>query len=42
LLGLMPIALALVTVGSVWTAGQRIWIAHQRMAELSPPTTGTV
>jgi phosphatidylglycerophosphate synthase len=34
LLGLMPLAVAIVAVGSVWTAGQRIAIARQRMAEL--------
>jgi len=37
LLGWMPIAVGLVTVGSVWTAGQRILIARDRMAELPPP-----
>ena len=41
LLGLMPLALSLVTAGSLWTAGQRILIARQRMSELSPPPAGT-
>lgn len=34
LLGLMPVAIGIVAVGSLWTTGQRIAIARQRMAEL--------
>jgi CDP-diacylglycerol--glycerol-3-phosphate 3-phosphatidyltransferase len=34
LFGLMPLALAVVALGSAITAGQRIALAHRRMAEL--------
>ncbi len=37
LLGLMPLAIGIVTLGSVWTAGQRIALARTRMAKLMPP-----
>ena len=34
LLGWMPLALAVIAAGSTFTAGQRIWLAHQAMAGL--------
>ena len=34
LFGLMPLALALIALGSTFTAGQRIWLAYQAMSKL--------
>jgi CDP-diacylglycerol--glycerol-3-phosphate 3-phosphatidyltransferase len=42
LLGVLPVALAAVALGSAITAGQRIALAHRRMSELEAPIPAAV